>query len=142
MKLACVIHRFGPQMTGGSEAHCLAIATQLAARGHDVEVLTSCATNYVTWANALSPGESREGALRVRRFPVARPRHLNRFRDISDWVFTERATEAEQESWFRENGPDMPALLDYLRTEGRNYDRVLFWSYRYYPAFFGLPIVA
>jgi glycosyltransferase involved in cell wall biosynthesis len=142
MKLACVIHRFGPQMTGGSEAHCLAIATQLAARGHDVEVLTSCATNYVTWANALPPGESREGALRVRRFPVTRPRHLNRFREISEWVFTERATAAEQETWFRENGPDMPALLDHLRAHGRDYDRVLFWSYRYYPAFHGLPIVA
>jgi glycosyltransferase involved in cell wall biosynthesis len=142
MKLACVIHRFGPQMTGGSEAHCLAIATQLAARGHDVDVLTSCATNYVTWANALPPGESREGALRVRRFPVAQPRHLNRFREISEWVSTSRATEAEQETWFRENGPDMPTLLDHLRRHGRDYDRVLFWSYRYYPAFFGLPIVA
>ncbi len=142
MKLACVVHRFGPQMTGGSEAHCLAIATQLAARGHDVEVLTSCATNYVTWANELPVGESREGALRVRRFPVTRPRHLNRFRDISEWVFTERATAAEQETWFRENGPDMPALLDHLRAQVRDYDRVLFWSYRYYQAFFGLPIVA
>ncbi len=141
MKLACVIHRFGSQITGGSEAHCLAIATQLA-KQHDVEVLTSCATNYVTWANALPPGESREGPLRVRRFPVTRPRHLNRFRDISEWVFTERATEQEQHLWFKENGPEMPTLLDHLRTHGRDYDRVLFWSYRYYHAFFGLPIVA
>jgi len=141
MKLACVIHRFGSQMTGGSEAHCLAIATQLATQ-HDVEVLTSCATNYVTWANVLPPGESREGPLRVRRFPVTRPRHLNRFRDISEWVFTERATEQEQETWFRENGPEMPLLLDHLRAHGHDYDRVLFWSYRYYHAFFGLPLVA
>jgi hypothetical protein len=142
MKLACVIHRFGPQITGGSEAHCLAIATQLAAAGHDVEILTSCATDYVTWANALPEGESREGALRVRRFPVTRPRHLNRFREISEWVFTGRATEAEQEQWFHENGPELPRLLDHLREHGSSYDRVLFWSFRYYPTFFGLPLVA
>jgi glycosyltransferase involved in cell wall biosynthesis len=143
MKLACVIHRFGPQITGGSEAHCRAIALQLATqRGHEVDVLTSCATDYVTWANALPAGESQDGPLRVRRFPVAHPRHLNRFREISEWVFSERATEAEQETWFKENGPELPALLEYLRAHGRDYDRVLFWSFRYYHAFFGVPIVA
>jgi glycosyltransferase involved in cell wall biosynthesis len=141
MKLACVIHRFGPQMTGGSEAHCRAIATHLAAAGHDVEILTSCATDYVTWTNALPPGASSDGALRVRRFPVTRPRHLNRFREISECVFTGRASEAEQEQWFKANGPDLPDLLEHLRTHGREYDRVLFWSYRYAPTFFGLPLV-
>jgi glycosyltransferase involved in cell wall biosynthesis len=142
MKLACVIHRFGPQMTGGSEAHCRAIALQLAAQGHDVEILTSCATDYVTWANALPAGESQDGPLRVMRFPVSRPRHLNQFREISEWVFSGRATEAEQEDWFRANGPDLPALLEHLRTKGDTYDRILFWSYRYAPTFFGLPLVA
>jgi glycosyltransferase involved in cell wall biosynthesis len=154
MKLACVIHRFGPQITGGSEAHCRAIALQLAGHGgqqsgqphvgpqHEVDVLTSCATDYVTWANVLPAGDSQDGPLRVRRFQVAHPRHLNRFREISEWVFSERATEAEQTRWFEENGPDMPALLEYLRTHGRDYDRVLFWSFRYAPAFFGVPLVA
>lgn len=142
MKLACVIHRFGSQMTGGSEAHCLGIAQALAARGHEVDILTSCATDYITWANALPPGESREGALTVKRFPVSHPRHLNRFREISEWVFSERASEADQARWFEENGPAMPALLEYLRDRGSEYDRVLFWSYRYYHAFFGLPLVA
>jgi glycosyltransferase involved in cell wall biosynthesis len=140
MKLACVIHRFGSQITGGSEAHCLAIAKQLATR-HDVEVLTSCATDYVTWANVFPPGESREGPILVRRFPVTRPRHLNRFRAISEWVFAGRASDEEQVAWFKENGPEMPTLLDHLRARGDSYDRVLFWSYRYYHAFFGVPIV-
>ena len=142
MKLACVIHRFGPHITGGSEAHCRAIALHLAEQGHDVEILTSCATDYVTWANALDAGESQDGTLRVRRFPTTRPRHLNRFREISEWVFTGRATEAEQRDWFKENGPDLPGLLEHLRTRGGTYDRVLFWSFRYANTFFGLPIVA
>ncbi len=58
MKLACVVHRYGPQATGGSEAHCRAIAHRLAPR-HDVTVLTSCAIDYVTWAQRAAAGPSR-----------------------------------------------------------------------------------
>ena len=48
----------------------------------------------------------------------------------------------EQEQWFRENGPDAPELLDHLRRHGAEYDRLLFWSYRYYHSYFGVPLVA
>jgi glycosyltransferase involved in cell wall biosynthesis len=143
MKLACVVHRYGPQATGGSEAHCRALATRLAANpNHQVDVLTSCATDYITWKNVLPAGESRDGAVRVMRFPVARQRRLNRFREISEHVFAGRATPGEQDAWFRENGPEMPALLDYLEKHGHEYDRVMFWAFRYYHAWFGIPMVA
>jgi glycosyltransferase involved in cell wall biosynthesis len=143
MKLACVVHRYGPQATGGSEAHCRALATRLAANpDHQVDVLTSCATDYITWKNVLSAGESRDGNVRVMRFPVARQRRLNRFREISEHVFAGRATPGEQDAWFRENGPEMPALLDHLEKHGHEYDRVMFWAFRYYHAWFGIPLVA
>jgi glycosyltransferase involved in cell wall biosynthesis len=141
MRLACVVHRYGPQATGGSEAHCRALATRLAER-HQVDVLTSCATDYITWRNVLPAGESMDGAVRVRRFKAARTRHLNRFREISEQVFAGRATAADQEQWFRENGPELPALLQYLQAHGHEYDRVLFWAFRYYPSYFGVPLVA
>jgi glycosyltransferase involved in cell wall biosynthesis len=141
MKIACVIHRFGADIAGGSEGHCRLIADHLAGR-HDVTILTTCAKDHITWKNHYPVGESRVGALRVVRFPVDQPRHLHRFMDISDRVFADRATLEEQEQWFRENGPDVPALLEHLRHHGDDYDRVLFWSYRYYDAYFGLPIVA
>lgn len=143
MKLACVVHRYGPQATGGSEAHCRALATRLAANpDHRVDVLTSCATDYITWKNVLPAGESRDGAVRVLRFPTVRQRRLNRFREISEHVFAGRSTPGEQETWFRENGPDVPALLEHLEKHGHEYDRVLFWAFRYYPAWFGVPLVA
>jgi glycosyltransferase involved in cell wall biosynthesis len=44
--------------------------------------------------------------------------------------------------WFRENGPETPALLEYLRANGQDFDLVLFWTYRYYQSYFGLPLVA
>jgi glycosyltransferase involved in cell wall biosynthesis len=56
-------------------------------------------------------------------------------------VFDGPTSDALQEEWFRENGPDCPALLEHLRAEGRSYDLVLFWTFRYAPSFFGVPIV-
>jgi glycosyltransferase involved in cell wall biosynthesis len=141
MRIACVVHRYGPQATGGSEAHCRAIALRLAER-HDVTVLTSCAVDYVTWASALPAGESRDERVRVLRFPVQRTRHLNRFRELSERVFADRASEEEQRAWFAENGPRVPELLDHLSDRGRDYDRVLFWAFRYYPSFFGVRLVS
>jgi glycosyltransferase involved in cell wall biosynthesis len=141
MKLACVIHRFGADIAGGSESHCLAVAERLATR-HSVTVLTSCAKNHITWQNDYPAGVSHVGPIEVHRFPVARTRSLHRFAEISEVVFSGTASEAEQEEWFRENGPEAPELLEFLRRHGTEYDRVLFWSFRYYQTFFGLPIVA
>jgi glycosyltransferase involved in cell wall biosynthesis len=141
MKLACVIHRFGSDIAGGSERHCRLIAERLAAT-HDVTVLTTCAKDHVTWQNHYPPGQSRLGRLTLHRFPVAGQRNLHRFMDISDVVFSGRATPEQEEEWFRENGPVTPALLDYLDARHHEYDRILFWSYRYFTTYFGLPLAA
>ena len=141
MKLACVVQRYGAEVAGGSEAHCRAVAERLALH-HDVTVLTSCARDYVTWANAFPPGQAVENQVRVRRFPVRRTRRLGTFSDVSDEVFDGPTEPDRQRTWFAENGPDVPGLLDHLRTEGTSYDLVLFWTFRYAPSFFGLPLVA
>jgi glycosyltransferase involved in cell wall biosynthesis len=141
LKLAFVIHRYGADIAGGSEAHCRQLAERLSAR-HQITVLTTRARDYVTWANAYPEGRSTINGVEVIRFPVKRPRRLKLFADLSDEVFESRAPLPRQEAWFRENGPDTPALLDYLGAHGREYDLVLFWSYRYYTAYFGLPLVA
>jgi len=36
----------------------------------------------------------------------------------------------------------VPQLLAYLQRHGAGFDRVLFWTFRYYPSYFGLPLVA
>jgi glycosyltransferase involved in cell wall biosynthesis len=141
VKLACVVQRFGAEVAGGSEAHCRAVAERLAL-SHDVTVLTSCARDYVTWANAFPPGETVENYVKVRRFAVRRPRRLGTFSDVSDEVFDGPTEPERQRTWFAENGPDVPDLLEHLRTHGTTYDLVLFWTFRYAPSFFGLPLVA
>jgi glycosyltransferase involved in cell wall biosynthesis len=141
MKLACVVQRYGAEVTGGSERHCRVIAEHLTAH-HDVTVLTSCAQDYVTWRNMYPAGATRVGRVNVLRFPVARPRNLGRLADISKIVFTTASSPEEQEQWFVENGPEVPGLIEHLRQHGAEYDRILFWTYRYYQTFFGLPLVA
>jgi glycosyltransferase involved in cell wall biosynthesis len=142
VKLACVIHRYGAEIAGGSEAHCRQLAERLAALGHEITVLTSCAKDYVTWANAYREGTTSLNGVTITRFPVRRQRRIKAFADLSDEVFDARAPHDRQMEWFRENGPDTPGLLDYLERHGREFDLLLFWSYRYAPAFFGLPLVA
>jgi glycosyltransferase involved in cell wall biosynthesis len=140
VKLAFVVQRYGTDIAGGSERHCRDLATRLSSR-HESTVLTSCARDYVTWENASPAGTSTDGAVRVIRFAVQRPRRLHDFAALSDEVFDSDAPMHRQEEWFRENGPQVPELLDHLRAHGREYDAVLFWTFRYYPSFFGLPLV-
>lgn len=140
MKLACVVHRFGADIAGGSEAHCRHVAEHLAAE-HDVTILTSCAKDHISWRNEYPPGASTLGPLTVLRFPAARERGLHRFADTSERAFSGTSSDELQEEWFRENGPDLPGLLDHLRTRGHTYDAVLFWAFRYAEVYFGLPLV-
>ncbi|HXH25213.1 MAG TPA: glycosyltransferase family 4 protein [Vicinamibacterales bacterium] len=140
MKLAFVVQRYGADVAGGSESHCRELARHLSSR-HDITVITTCARDYITWRNQYAPGESVDGAARVLRFPVARRRDLDRFAELSDEVFDGGAPRQVQEAWFRANGPDAPALLEYLARHGRDYDLVLFWTFRYAPSYFGVPLV-
>jgi glycosyltransferase involved in cell wall biosynthesis len=141
LKLAFVVQRYGADIAGGSEGHCRELAERLSPQ-HDITVLTTCARDYVTWHNTLPAGTTTERGVRVTRFPVAQPRRLKIFADLSDEVFDGHPGRERQEAWFRENGPLVPALLDHLRLHGHEYDLVLFWTFRYYPSFFGLPLVS
>lgn len=140
MKLACVVHRFGADIAGGSEAHCRHVAEHLAVE-HEVTVLTSCARDHITWRNEHAPGASTLGALKVLRFPASRERSLHRFAEVSELAFSGAAGESVQEDWFRENGPNLPGLLEHLRAHGAEYDAILFWAFRYAEVYFGLPLV-
>jgi glycosyltransferase involved in cell wall biosynthesis len=141
MKLAFVVQRYGAEIAGGSEGHCRELAERLSGR-HDMTVLTTCASDYVTWENALPPGRTVEHGVSVLRFPVARPRRMKVFADLSDEVFEGGASRERQEEWFRENGPETPELVEYLRAHGHEFDLVVFWTFRYYQSYFGLPVVA
>jgi glycosyltransferase involved in cell wall biosynthesis len=140
MRLCFVIQRYGLEVAGGSELHCRWLAGRLARR-HEVEIATTCALDYLEWRNHYPPGADRVEGLPVTRYPVARPRSQRRFALVSDLVFHEEHSLADEREWVVENGPVSPELVKSLPRRP-DVDLFVFYSYRYYQTFFGLPPVA
>ncbi len=70
-RIAFAVPRYGPRVLGGAETLCRELAEQLAARGADIDVLTTCAIDHFDWSNELAPGTSEANGVHVRRFPVS-----------------------------------------------------------------------
>lgn len=141
LRLALVVQRYGEAVNGGAEYHCRLIAEHLV-RQHQVEVLTSCARDYITWANELPAELSFVNGIPVRRFKVRKPRDPDRFGRISERVFRSSHDEKDELKWLVEQGPYSPALVRYLRRHRDRYDYFIFFSYRYYHSFHGMAKLA
>ncbi len=136
MKLAVVVQRYGLAINGGAELHARYVAEHLA-RHAQVEVWTTCATDYVSWRNELPAGEERINNIAVRRFAVTRERDPLAFGRSSERVFNQPHSVADELEWLEEEGPTSPALISYIEKHEGEFDFLLFFSYRYYHAFHG-----
>ena len=130
MKVAIVVQRYGPGINGGAELHARYIAERLAHHG-DVEVLTTCASDYVTWRNEFPPGVEKVNGIAVRRFRVKHERDPLVFAKRSERVFLQRHSLGDELDWLDAEGPTSPALVDYIAKHAASYDYCLFFSYRY-----------
>jgi glycosyltransferase involved in cell wall biosynthesis len=139
VKLAFIVQRYGTEILGGSEYHCRLIAERLAQR-HEVEVLTTCARDYVTWKNEYPEGIDRVRGVTVRRFANARTRDIDAFNRYSDWIFHNAHTREDEIAWLEQQGPWSPALLDHLTRHHQSYDALVFFTYLYAPTVLGLRI--
>jgi glycosyltransferase involved in cell wall biosynthesis len=141
MKVAVVVQRYGADINGGAELHARYVAEGLAAHA-DVEVLTTCARDYVTWRNEFAPGRDDVHGIPVHRFPVARERDVADFGRRSERVFHHAHSLSDELRWLDSEGPTCPALLAHLSAERQRYDVVLLFSIRYYQAYHGARIAA
>ena len=139
MRLAFVVQRYGTEVVGGAELHCRWVAEHLAER-HQVEVLTTTATDYLSWQNVLPAGVSQVNGITVRRFPVARERREELFFPVANKVCFFEHSDEEERQWLEEHGPVTPALIEHLRRHEKDYDAIVFFSYRYWTTYFGMQV--
>jgi glycosyltransferase involved in cell wall biosynthesis len=139
VKIAFIVQRYGSEILGGSEYHCRLIAERMATR-HQVDVLTTCAREYVTWKNEYPEGLDRIRGVNVRRFPTSRTRDIEAFNRYSDWIFNYPHTPVDEMRWLEEQGPWSPALLEYLEKHEQQYDVLIFFTYLYAPTVLGLRV--
>jgi glycosyltransferase involved in cell wall biosynthesis len=139
VKLAFIVQRYGTEILGGSEYHCRLIAERLA-QAHEIEVLTTCARDYITWKNEYPEGTDRVRGVTVRRFATAMTRDLEAFNRQSDWIFHHPHTADDEMEWLKQQGPWCPALLDHLARRYQQFDALIFFTYLYAPTVLGLQI--
>jgi glycosyltransferase involved in cell wall biosynthesis len=139
-RLAFVVQRYGAGITGGSETLARALAERL--DDHEVTVFTTCARDYVTWANELPPGQEVQQGVRVQRFPVEEERDLEAFNRFSDTLYDRPHGDEDEARWLRRQGPYAPALVAALRERQEEFAAVVFFTYLYYPTCAGLEAAA
>ncbi len=151
-RIAIVTSWFGRELKGGAEQLAWQVATRLAARGHAVEVLTTCCRSFLDdWSvNHLAPGESEEEGVLVRRFPVER-RQDAEFAAANNFVLAiphrnllpgvSPFTCGTGDTFIYENIKSA-RLLKYLKRNRTSYHAFIFLPYLYGPILNGLPLVA
>ena len=139
MRIAFIVQRYGTEILGGAEYACRLMAERLATR-HEVEVLTTCARDYVTWRNEYPEGSDRIRGVTVRRFANAQTRDIDAFNRYSDWIYHHPHDAADEMEWLRQQGPWSPSLIEHLTRHHRSYDALIFFTYLYAPTVLGLRV--
>ncbi len=140
-KIAFINQRYGLEVNGGSEYYTRLMAEHL--RGiYEVEVLTTKAVDYVTWADYYECDEEEINGVKVRRFSVTEERDMERFGQLSGRVLSmARRREKDELAWIRAQGPVCPSLIEYIRAHQDEYDVFIFVTYLYYTTCMGIVTV-
>lgn len=141
MKLAIVVQRYGADINGGAELHARYVAERLAKHA-EVQVLTTCARDYITWKNELPAGEETVNGIKVLRFPVSAPRNPDDFGRRSALVFDRTHSMADELAWLESEGPTSKALIKHIGRVQHDVDFFVFFSARYYHVWHGVRAVA
>ena len=150
--IAIVIPWFGSDLKGGAEQLSWQVATRLAARGHAIEVLTTCCRAFhEDWAtNHLSPGLSYDQGVAIRRFRVD-SRNRKAFDQVNALMLNlphfglklgvNPVSQNDSAIFVKENINSF-ALLSHLKKHRENYHAFIFIPYLYGPTINGLSLVA
>ena len=138
-KIAIINQRYGLEVNGGSELYSRQIAERLCKK-YDVEVLTSCSLDYVTWSNHYKEGVEEINGVKVRRFPTDHERIPRTFSALDLEMHQNPNVSPEQAyKWMDEMGPFCPKLIDYIKEHHEEYEVFIVVTYLYYTAVRSLP---
>lgn len=141
-KVAIINQRYGLEVNGGSEYYARLLAEHLK-KYYNIEVLTTTALNYDTWTPYYSQGIEKINGVKIRRFAVKHPRKILKFKIINK--ITELLNRIHihclERYWVREQGPQAPELIQYIKENSKEYDVFVFVTYLYYTTAMGLPEV-
>ena len=129
-RLAFVCPRWaGDGAAGGAETLLRSVAEHAAAAGCRVAFLTTCARDHFTWKNERPAGRQRIGALDVRFLPVDADRNPAQFLRLQSLISLGHLVPAETEQAWLRHSVNSQALLDHLRENGADYDRIVAGPY-------------
>ena len=137
MKIAIVVMRYGEDIVGGAEYHARMIAEHLK-QYYQIDILTTCAKSYHTWANEYPEKIETLNGIRVLRFKNSKIRDVNKVVAIEEKIFYNHHTKNDELDWINENGPKSPGLIQYIRDHYDDYHIFIFFTFRYYTSYFGI----
>ncbi|MGN0339467.1 MAG: glycosyltransferase family 4 protein [Lachnospira sp.] len=133
-KIAIINQRYGLEVNGGSELYSRQIAERLIAK-YDVEVLTSCAVEYVKWSNYYNEGVEQINGVTVRRFKTLHEREPKVFSALDSMMLSNpHIGEEISEQWIEHMGPYCPDLVEYVDKHQDEYEAIIVVTYLYYTA--------
>ena len=130
MKVALVVQRYGVEVLGGAETLARRIA-ELLTDEVELTVLTTCALDYLSWADSYPPGPDEVNGVPVLRFSVPEPRDLLEFDTATHLAYADPSDLEAGTAWMQAQGPNAPGLIEHLREHGASYDAVAFVTYLY-----------
>lgn len=140
-EVAFVVQRYGVEVTGGSESLARAVAERLLP-DYRITVFTSCARDYVSWRNELPQGGENLNGVEVLRFPSQEERNLDAFNRFAEPLYVREHSRQDEIEFLRRQGPWVPGLVEALAREKDRFAAVVFFTYLYYPTYWGLQAAA
>jgi glycosyltransferase involved in cell wall biosynthesis len=137
VRLAIVAQRYGNEISGGAELHARLVGEMLAEH-HDITILTTCATDYVSWANEYPAGIDTVNGIPTYRFPVRKPRDPKHFGRLQQRVFHRDHDDRDAEAWMDAQGPYSPRMRDWIGMYRDEFDYFICFSYRYWTTYHAL----
>jgi len=136
-KVGIVVQRYGLVINGGAEYHARLIAEKLS-KYIEVEVFTSTALDYVTWKHHYEKSVEPINGIKVNRYKVSKERIPEVFGNIQKKIYNEEHLFEDELKWLEEEGPFLPDMLEDLKRREKEFDYIIFFSFRYYHSYYGI----